>query len=338
MSYTDFDFPHTHMYDSDLRELIAMYKKVLDDYNELVNSIRALNEWKVQHEAEYAALLVNMQKLQNDMTAFEAKINNDFSTLEAALRVEFNNLKADVNAELRAALQEFTRLYNQLKTEVQSEIDSMKVEINNLLTYLYDQIASINQNVIGYVNDRLDEFIAHLPDYENLIVNNPVTGTQTNVQQAINDLYLMFLVYGITAEQYDSLQLTASEFDAKNLAAKEYDSLAYNLLDYPDPNYYMRDPFNGHFEKNKVVIQKLADLHRLALTASEYDALEIPAETFDGLQLTAYYFDWYGINIGTSAINASDYDAMQIEAIPYDNKRIGAYDYDNYAQLILSTL
>lgn len=338
MSYTDFDFPHSAFYNSDLRELLRLYKDLNEKYAKLVSDIEELNAWKVQHEGEYAQLLVRVKAIEDEINDFESEVITRFNELDASIHKDFTDLEDDIKKELQNALSDFNTLFNQLRTELESDIASMKLEINNLIIYLNNQIANINANVIEYVNDRLNDFIAHLPDYENLIVYNPVIGKQTNVQQAINDLYLAFNIFGITAEQYDSLQITAEEYDNKLLTAKEYDSLAYKLLGYPDSNHYMRDPFNGHFEENKIVIWKLADLHRLALTASEYDALEMPAETFDELQLTAYYFDWYGLNIGTSAITASEYDAMEITATVYDNKRISAYDYDNYAKLILATL
>lgn len=338
MSYSSFDFPNTHYYNSDLREVLAKLKFLLDEYNALVNDIADLKEWRELHEDEYEELLRRVGIIENEITNFESKINQQFNELEISLQNEFEQQKADVKAELANALEQFKEMFDQLKVQLESDVANMKIEIRRLESYLADQIANINQKVIAYVDDRLDDFIQHLPDYENLIVYNPIAGKQTNVQQAINDLYFMFAIYGITAEQYDSLQLTAAEFDAKEISAKEYDMLAYKLLGYPDPNHYMRDPFTGLFSENKVVIYKLTDLHRMALTVSEYDALEMPAETFDGLQLTAYYFDWYGINIGESAITAKEFDDLQIDADVYDNKRISAYDYDNYAKLILSTI
>lgn len=338
MSYLDFDFPNTRFYESDLRELIKMCKELTVAYNKLVSDIDELNAWRQEHQGEYEELVRKVAAVEQEMVDFEALMNAKFNQLDAQIQNEFSELKADINNELRLALEEFNRMFRQLRTQIESDISNMKIEIRELLNYLNQQIININENVIEYVNDRFNDFIAHLPDYEKLIIYNPVVGRQTTIQEAIIDLYMMFAVFGITAEQYDSLQLTAAEFDAKRIIAKDYDMLAYQLLDYPDPNYFMRDPFNGRFEKNKVVIWKLADLHRLALTASEYDALEMPAETFDGLNLTAYYFDWYGINIGTSAITATEFDALEIEAEPYDDKRISAYDYDNYAKLILSTI
>ena len=49
MSYTDFDFPGTHYYDTDLRELICKVTKIL-------KNVASLDEWKVEHEKEYEEL------------------------------------------------------------------------------------------------------------------------------------------------------------------------------------------------------------------------------------------------------------------------------------------
>ena len=58
MSYTDFDFPHTHFYDTDLRELICKVTKILKTVDELEG-------WKTQHEAEYQEL----KQLYDDLMA-----------------------------------------------------------------------------------------------------------------------------------------------------------------------------------------------------------------------------------------------------------------------------
>ena len=87
--------------------------------------------------------------------------------------------------------------------------------------------------------------------------------------------------------------LTASEYDALELTATQYDTIGYRLL-YKDPTYYMMDPFTGEFVPVQKVIYSLAELHRNALTATEYDALELDADTYDAKELTAYDYDWNG--------------------------------------------
>lgn len=336
MSYLNFDFPHTHFYDSDLREILGLIEKVMNDYNKLVHGIEELNAWKIKHEGEYEQLVIKLTKLQQEMVDFEAEINNDFAELDAAFQAKFDALVGEVNEELRQALVEFTRLYNSLKTEIESEFATMKIEISKAIVQLQNLIAANNEYVFEEVSRRLEEFLNNLPDYENLIVYNPIRGSQTNVQTAILDLYDEFRVYGLTAAQYDSLQLTASQYDALNLTALEYDRLGYKLLNYPDPTYSMRDPFDGQFVKCQVVIYKLADLHRDCLTAAEYDALELTAYEYDALGLTAYLYDWYGIVLFGDALTATEYDALELTAQEYDAKRLDAYQYDVYGKLLLT--
>lgn len=84
MSYLDFDFPHTHMYDSDLRELIAMYKK-------LVPAVEALESWRTEYEAEYA-------ELKSFMDAIEAGQFPD--SMYEAMRTWLQNNAIDIIGEM----------------------------------------------------------------------------------------------------------------------------------------------------------------------------------------------------------------------------------------------
>ena len=157
-------------------------------------------------------------------------------------------------------------------------------------------IASFRDEMIEYVDERFDLFIQTLPDYEKLIVRNPVTGTQTTVQQALDDLYGAFNVFGLTAKQFDSLGLTAQQFDNYGLTAAEFDSMGYKLLGYPDPTYYMIDPFTGEISLVKDVVMRLFGLHAGGLTVDEFEALELTCEEFDVKETTAFNFDFYGIS------------------------------------------
>lgn len=56
MSYTDFDFPHTHYYETDLRELICKVTKIL-------KTVEELDDWKTEHEEEYEQLKMLVDKL-----------------------------------------------------------------------------------------------------------------------------------------------------------------------------------------------------------------------------------------------------------------------------------
>lgn len=295
MSYTGFDFPNTHFYESDLRELIRFYDELQNKYDGLVADIAELNEWRKQHEGEYAELLERLSVVEGEIDNFEAEVTQRFAELDAAIHADFEQLKADVTAELEQTIEEFRELYNQLKREIEIDMANLKYEINALTYELRQAITEFRVEMIEYLDERFDLFIQNLPDYEKLIVHNPVTGTDTTVQVALNDLYDSFNIFGITARQFDSLELTAYEFDNFGLTAHEFDTMSYKLLGYPDPTYYMRDPFTGEWALVSEVVLKLFGLHAGGLSAEEFDATELTCDEFDALDITTFYFDFYGL-------------------------------------------
>lgn len=95
MSYTDFDFPHTHYYDTDLRELIYKVTKIL-------KTVDSLENWKTEHEAEYEEL----KKLYDDILAgkfpdemvkslYEWTVKNTESIIGEAIKTVFFGLTDD---------------------------------------------------------------------------------------------------------------------------------------------------------------------------------------------------------------------------------------------------
>ena len=334
-------YPYTDFHELNLDWLLTNYQAIIDKLNDTIS-------WCNTHQGDYEEAIERLTAVEGELYGFENEINARFATLQADLTDEVNQLIDEAKKELdrtqkqilqevAATITEMQNQFDQLYNTVKSQITAMQVEIARQILNLQNLIAANNDYIFEEVTRRLQEFVDNLPDYENLIVYNPVRGEQTNVQQAILDLYDQFRVWGLTAAQYDSLQLTASHYDSLNLTALEYDRMAYKLLDYPDPTYSMRDPFDGQFVKCQVVIYKLADLHRQSLTAAEYDALELTAYEYDALELTAYLYDWYGIVLFGDALTASEYDALELTAEEYDALRLDAYQYDVYGKLLLAS-
>lgn len=340
MGFFDQKYPYTDFHELNLDWLLTNYKHIVD-------SIAVLNSWMSEHKTEYQQALARLTAVENEIDDFESEVNqrfdalksdiySDFATLTLEIRNELNRTKKEIEQELDAALVNFQNQFDELKAEVDSFIISSKIELNALkaeIAQAEEAAVNISKN---YVDARLNAFIQELPDYENLIVYNPIRTAYTNVQVAINDLYDHFRVYGLTASQYDSLGLTASQYDAMELTAYEYDAYGYKLLHYPDDCCYMRSPFTGEIVQNKVVIYELAELHRQALTAQEYDDLVLTADTYDAMELTAYWYDWYGVLLRDAGITAADYDALQMTAAYYDSLGLTAIMYDRYANALLN--
>lgn len=305
-------YPYTDFHELNLDWL-------LETYQELVDHINILLAWMDQHKEEYAEAMKRLQAVENEIETFEARVQAEFERLAeeqaiafaeqtAKLDLAIQQMKDEVTQEIvklredvAQAIADFTTQFNQLKANVEAEITQLRILINQEIVRLNQTLEVNNQYIRQYVEDRLNQFINDFPNMIDLVpVYNPVRGTMTCLQQAINDLYDVARAYGLTAEQYDSLGLTASEYDSLELTAMEYDQFGYIKLGYPDENWYMISPFTGQYTKVKNVVMDLAHFHMDGLTALEYDDLELEAEVYDDKQITAFDYDWFGKDILTA--------------------------------------
>lgn len=292
------EYPYRDFENLNLDWLLKNYKKIVDD-------VAALKAWRIEHTGEYEALYAQVQRIDNEIASFEAEINRRFADLDAAIRADFEVLsadvkeqleqtKADVQRQLEIALAEFTAQFNALKDEIEQEVYIIHQEVNALRFELEEAIGNFRGEMVSYIDERFDLFLQNLPDYEHLMVFNPIRGYQTTVQIAINDLYSLCNFWGLTAEEFDSLGLTCEEFESYELTCHEFDTLGYKLLNYPDPDTHMIDPFSGELNLIKNVVMELYGLHMGGLTAAEFDALDLTAEEFDAKEVTAFEFDFFG--------------------------------------------
>ena len=335
-------YPYTDFHELNLDWLLTSYKHIVD-------SIEALNNWMSQHKTEYEEALRRLSAVENEIDTFESEINKRFELLDESIHEDFDKLSSDILKDLERTkkqieqevadkLIQFENEFNDLKTEVETFISTLRIQIRKMEDEIEQAKADALATTKEYVDARLEAFIQSLPDYEKLIVYNPIRTAYTNVQQAIYDLYDYFRIFSLTAFQYDNLGLTASKYDGYGLSAYDYDTWGYKLLHYPDECCYIRSPFTGQIVPHNEVIYQLADLHRMALTAQQYDNLELEASVYDDMELTAYWYDWYGLELRDAAITAADYDGLQLTALYYDGLELSAILYDRYANALLNNL
>lgn len=296
-------YPYTDFHELNLDFLLASYQSIIDKANEII-------EWANNHQIEYEEAIARLSAVENEIETFEAQITAAFNKLEADLTAELEKALADTIAEVdatitqlrkdvAAAIAGFENRFLELETQIKKELAETKAEVAKAIIELQNILNANNQYIMRYVENRLQKFIDDLPEILTVQVYNPYRGEVTDIQTAINDLYSMAAIWGLTASQYDSLGLTAQEYDNPGLTAQEYDTLGYKLL-YKDPDHYMLNPFNGEYNHVKTVIYELSELHKNDLTAQEYDDLELAAEEYDNKELSAFQYDWNGKELLTA--------------------------------------
>lgn len=303
-------YPYTDFHEMNLNFLLSSYSQLIDKANEII-------DWANNHQIDYEEALERLTAVENEIYTFEAQITAAFNTLQADLEADFAQQKADLDkaladtkAEVDAtidqleedvatAIASFENRFLALETEVKNELAETKAEVARAIMQLQHILDANNAFIMQYVENRLQKFIDDLPEILTVQVYNPYRGEVTDIQTAINDLYSIACIWGLTASQYDSLGLTAAEYDAKELTAAEYDTLGYKLL-YKDPDLYMLSPFDGTYVHVQEVIMDLAHLHMGGVTAEYYDGLELTAEEYDNKELTAFQYDWFADELLTA--------------------------------------
>lgn len=276
-------YPYTDFHELNIDWLLSEFKKLSDSYQGII-------DWIENDAANFNVLLNRIIALEGQTTSLQ----NQISTERIRVDAKFDAINAEFTNQYDRITREYTDMYSAILTDVNAALTTLANTVHQNKIELIQAINDGDAAVRGWVEAYLQTFIDNLPDYEQLIIYNPVQGIQTNVQTAINDLYDYFNAYALTAQQYDNLMLTADEYDSYGLTAHEYDSAG---LQYLGAGFYlMRSPFTGTMAPIPIVINMLFDLHRAgALTAAAYDALALDAAAYDALNLTAYTYDVNGI-------------------------------------------
>lgn len=173
--------------------------------------------------------------------------------------VETNLQPAFYDRESGTVLQQTARMYAKINdiikvineyqnyddkiNELKNEIDVMQAEWVAYRITVDRQLDSFMANVIALVDTEInklkqysDDEDAKLKNYIDeaiigkIVIYNPVTGLRDNLQDVVNSLYDVNRAEGITAAEYDALELTATDYDGEEITAYDYDIYGKTIL------------------------------------------------------------------------------------------------------------
>lgn len=283
MAFQNFEFPNTSFYNDDLRELVTMYRKLLNVYNSVKEEIDGLYTYVENVKSEID--LYVKEATEKALQEINAEVSSIIEQLESQLD-RILKLEDQVNTNVA----DIATLYSKI-AETNNVINLKVAGIYNSLETYKDSIDGIIDSKLEYLEKYIEEHVAQI---DRLYVINPITGIYEDIQNVLDQLAeYTFEGFGLTAQEYDDLNLTANEYDSQQITALNYSTRGYfeffKLL-----QLRMRNPFNGLISSYEDIIYALADLHRNALTVDEYDELALTADVYDNKLLTAYVYDWNG--------------------------------------------
>ena len=168
---------------------------------------------------------LNLDWVLNEIGTIETRIDTLHDELKEELTVE---LKAYVDSELASVINQFNALKN-LVYSLESDFDDLKSEfmryeaeidnkVNNLKTYIDNQIISVNNRTDLLIAANNDFIFANLSqELRNIKVINYFTGEEVPIQDMFNILAQLHLTDGIAYNQITARGHTYGSIEALNL-------------------------------------------------------------------------------------------------------------------------
>ena len=151
----------------------------------------------------------------------------------------------------------FIENYDGRITELETEITAIRKEIEDFETKVETDFAELQTELINTINTRLIQIRSELID--------------------------LLAIYRAESKAYTDTKIAQVEAEIEQILIGQIT---------------LRDPTTGLVSPLQTVIDNLYDTTREeALTATEYDALELTATAYDGHDLTAFNYDYYGKTI-----------------------------------------
>lgn len=148
-----------------------------------------------------------------------------------------------------------------------------------------------------------------------LVVYNPVNGFQNTIQQVIDTL-ASFHMCGNNCVTLDGLDYTATQYDGIGFTAYEFDFKGI----VKTCGLYI-SPVTGEREPLQNILIEMVGLHQMGVTTTEFDGMSADCNTLDGIEYTAFMFDFFGLSVfvGENMITV----ATGITATQYQNLIVG---------------
>lgn len=174
----------------------------------------------------YEEQLLWMQKNLNEVIQLINTLQEEFESID----INFDELERKinlVNEELVIVNDKITNIENTKadKTEVQASLSALELELKELISDNYNTLKEYVDEEDAYLQYQIDHF-----DIGNITLLDPTTGLQSSIQTVVDNIYDVSRSDGISAGEFDSLELTASEFDAKEITAFNFDQHSLSLL------------------------------------------------------------------------------------------------------------
>lgn len=169
---------------------------VLKKMNEIIVQVNSNTSFIEEYDGRIEAVEREIATLREEIQNFENQVNTNFANLEEELINTINLRLTEIRSELLALIAVYRA---EAKAYTDTQIALVEQEIQNIL--------------LGQI-----------------IIHDPTTGLESDLQTVINNIYDSTREEALTATEYDALELTATTYDGYEITAFNYDQYGKTIL------------------------------------------------------------------------------------------------------------
>ncbi len=302
---------------------LPFYKKYPYQNDEILNLdwvLSQIQEFRQSFE-EWAETIQKLQEGLEDISDWETRIealevmSAKIPVIEKSLNDLANLHNVDVK-NLKAMIDDLQRQIDDLDiADLRIYIDSRDNEL--MADYnkkIYDNYV-VTYQLFNALKDRLEILAQIVAELDTKAYNPwPRRIAKEALQDNLNYAYSDLADSVPTAEEYAELGLSATEYSAYDMLARDYSVRGKVNLRM----HFVYSPTYGFKQEINNVLTSIVDFIKGTMSADEYTALDIDAEVYSGLDLTAADYYSYGSNpsgvVGTggTGLTSEQYSTLQI--------------------------
>lgn len=314
---TQFDFPNSSNYDSDLREILSLVKQLKCEYDNMYNGLLELDDrFKNYITPEFEKFKIRMDGLSAEIertvnAAVDARMRivdaevaqeiseikhvlelaqKDFERFNVELKRNFDTLESRQNIEFRQLSQKLTSDFEELSKSIESKFAWLEKRLDTKIT-LQGQIDR------AYTRDEVNKLYRRIKDMFDAIpqgiapIFNPTTGTVTDAQTAVFDVWDADRYGGATCWEMTVYAPTCEEWESNNLSCYELAQILRWILRHP---LTCLNPLSGRRDKVcRIVADFSQEMTDDYLTVDQFeelvDQINLTVEQFDTWSNQQYY-------------------------------------------------
>lgn len=205
MAFGVYEYPHTELHDSELSEVLMLYHKLVNDYNEIVEKLRKaeadwqysmdyVNKWNSKWAQDINELRQKFHETTEEIKAVQEELINRFEVERTAI----THYMDDVLSQIKTDNWETK---NYIDDEIDAAIDNINADLAEYNKKVHDMLEMFKSDFEGIV-DNLNELIVNNMNDFKLYISTELGAIMSIINSYESNINSY---HSITMEKFDNL-------------------------------------------------------------------------------------------------------------------------------------